>query len=76
MKLAGLEKVPEDSTIYATARALYVNGNNIRRVLFGIDAGVPELSLAKQLAYDAVIAHYPQGGTANVNFHEVFRRHA
>ncbi|MGC9345254.1 MAG: hypothetical protein ACP5ER_00470, partial [Candidatus Bathyarchaeales archaeon] len=60
LKLAGLKEVPEDS-------AIYMRGNNIRKVLFGIDAGVPELSLAKQLGYDAVIAHHPPGGTAVIN---------
>jgi len=68
LKLAGLREVPEDS-------AIYVSGDNIRKTLFGIDAGVPELLLAKQLGYDAVIAHHPQGGTATVNFHQVFKRH-
>jgi len=68
LKLAGLKKVPEDS-------AIYVKGGNIRKVLFGIDAGVPELSLAKQLDCDAVIAHHPAGGTAVINYCEVFKRH-
>ena len=68
LKLAGLREVPEDS-------AIYVRGDNIRQMLFGIDAGVPELLFAKQLGYDAVFAHHPQGGTAIVNFHQVFKRH-
>jgi len=68
LKLARLEKVPEDSTIY-------VSGDNIRKILFGIDAGVPELLLAEQSGYDAVIAHHPQGGTAIARFHHVFKRH-
>lgn len=68
LKLAGLKEVPEDS-------AIYVKGNSIRRVLFGIDAGVPELLFAKQLGYDAVIAHHPPGGTAAINFYQVFKRH-
>ena len=68
LKLARLKEVPEDS-------AIYVSGNNIEKILFGIDAGVPELLFAKQLGYDAVIAHHPQGGTATINFHQVFRRH-
>ena len=68
LKLAGLRTVPEDS-------AVYVSGKNIRRVLFGIDAGVPELLLAKQLHFDAVIAHHPMGGTAALDFHNVFERH-
>lgn len=67
LQLAGLKEVPDDS-------AIYMSGENIEKVLFGIDAGVPELLLAKQLGYDAVIAHHPQGGTAVVNFHQVFKR--
>jgi putative NIF3 family GTP cyclohydrolase 1 type 2 len=68
LRLAGLKEVPEDS-------AIYVKGDNVANVLFGIDAGVPELLLAKQLGCDAVIAHHPIGGTAAVNFHQVFKRH-
>lgn len=68
LKMAELKEIPQDS-------AIYLSGDKIRKVLFGIDAGVPELWLAKQLGYDAVVAHHPQGGTALVNFHEVFRRH-
>jgi putative NIF3 family GTP cyclohydrolase 1 type 2 len=68
LKLAGLKEVPQDS-------AIYVSGDNIKKVLFGIDASVPELLLAKQLGYDAVIAHHPSGGTAAINFHKVFKRH-
>ncbi|NWF86482.1 hypothetical protein HXY32_01490 [Candidatus Bathyarchaeota archaeon] len=68
LKLAGLETVPEDSTIY-------VDGDNIRKILFCIDAGAPELLLAKQLGYDAVIAHHPSGRTAVIDFFHVFERH-
>jgi putative NIF3 family GTP cyclohydrolase 1 type 2 len=68
LNIAELREILEDSVIY-------VSGENIHKVLFGIDAGVPELLLAKQLDYDAVIAHHPQGGTASVNFQEVFKRH-
>jgi len=68
LKIAGLKEVPEDS-------AIYVPGENIRKVLFGIDAGPSELLLAKHLGYDAVIAHHPAGGDAVINFHQVFGRH-
>ncbi len=68
LTLVGMKDVPEDS-------AVYVRGDAIRKVLFGIDAGVPDLLVAKRLGYDAVIAHHPQGGTAIVNFHQVFQRH-
>lgn len=68
LKLAGMAKVPEDSGIH-------VKGENIKKVLFGIDAGPPELLLAKQQGYDLVIAHHPPGGAAAVYFHRVFKRH-
>jgi hypothetical protein len=68
LELAGLAEVPVDS-------AIYVDGDNIEKVLLGIDAGVPELLLARQLGCDAVIAHHPQGGTATTDFHQVFKRH-
>ncbi len=68
LELAGLKEVPEDSIIY-------LSGKNIKKVLFSIDAGVAELLLAKQLGYDAVIAHHPLGGTAVINFFHVFKRH-
>jgi putative NIF3 family GTP cyclohydrolase 1 type 2 len=68
LKLAGLESVPKDSTIY-------LSGNNIKKILFAIDAGASELLLAKQLGYDAVIAHHPMGGTAMVDFPQIFKRH-
>jgi len=68
LKLAGLKEIPEDS-------AIYTGGKNIRKILFGIDAGSPELLLAKQLGYDAVIAHHPVGGKAAVNSYKVFKRH-
>jgi putative NIF3 family GTP cyclohydrolase 1 type 2 len=68
LELAELKKVPEDS-------AIYLGGDNIAKILFGIDAGVPELLVAKQLGCDAVIAHHPQGGMAVANFSQVFKRH-
>ncbi|MFQ6068451.1 MAG: hypothetical protein ACE5KD_02800 [Candidatus Bathyarchaeia archaeon] len=68
LELVGFEVVPADS-------AIYVEGKNIRKVLFGIDADIPELFLAKQLGYDAVISHHPKGGLAVINFHRVFSRH-
>lgn len=68
LKLVDFESVPADSGIY-------IEGKNIRKVLFGIDADVPELMLAKQLGYDALISHHPKGGSAVVNYHNVFKRH-
>ncbi|MCS7125034.1 MAG: Nif3-like dinuclear metal center hexameric protein [Candidatus Bathyarchaeota archaeon] len=68
LKLAGFKDIPEDS-------AIYVRGENIQKVLFCIDAGTAELLLAKQLGFDVVIAHHPTGGTAALNFPQVFKRH-
>jgi DNA-binding protein len=68
LELAGLKEVPEDS-------AIHVSGHNLKKVLFGIDIGVPELLLAIQLHYDGVIAHHPPGGTSAINIYQVFKRH-
>lgn len=68
LKLASFETVPADS-------AIYVEGEKVEKALFGIDAGVSELLLAKHLGCDAVISHHPKGGTAVVGFHKVFSRH-
>jgi len=68
LKMSGFKRIPSDS-------AIYVEGKNIRKILFGIDAGVPEILLAKQLRYDTVIAHHPQGNLAIIDHHKVFERH-
>ncbi len=52
LDLAGFDSVPADS-------AVFVEGEGIRRALFGIDVGPAELILAKQLGLDAAIAHHP-----------------
>lgn len=54
LDLVGFETIPEDS-------AIYVPGEDIRRVLFGLDIGTAELLMAGSLGYDAVIAHHPVG---------------
>ncbi len=68
LKMSGFKKIPSDS-------AIYVEGKEIKKILFGIDAGAPELLLAKQLRYDAVIAHHPQGNSAIIDYYKVFERH-
>jgi len=68
LEMAGFRKLPADTLIH-------VKGRGIKKLLFGVDAGVPELLLAKRLGCDAVISHHPQGGSAVVNFYKVFRRH-
>ncbi|MEC9488098.1 MAG: hypothetical protein UMV23_01215 [Halanaerobium sp.] len=54
LSLAEEEQVPPDSAIYHA-------GEGIKKILMGIDMGVAELALARELGYDAVIAHHPQG---------------
>jgi len=72
MKLAldmvGFEAIPADSEIY-------VPGDNIERILVGIDIGSAELVMAKEQGYDALIAHHPAGGRARLEGWKVFEKH-
>jgi len=72
MKLAldmvGFEAIPADSEIY-------VPGDNIGRILVGIDIGSVELLIAKEQGYDAVMAHHPAGGRARLEGWKVFEKH-
>lgn len=67
LEMAGMTRVPGDS-------AVYVEGANLTRVLFGIDIEAGELMLARGLGCDGVIAHHPAGGAARLNFPEVLTR--
>jgi hypothetical protein len=64
LELAGLKEVPADSGII-------VDGNDMKKVLFGVDMETPEIMLAKQLGYDGVITHHPKGGSPMVEMHQV-----
>ncbi|TMI72873.1 MAG: hypothetical protein E6H05_10580 [Bacillati bacterium ANGP1] len=64
--MSGYRRVPEDS-------AIFVPGNGIRKVLFGLDVSTAELQLAKTLGVDLVIAHHPPGTTTEI--WKVFLRH-
>ena len=68
LEMADLTEIPADT-------AIHVEGKNITRILFGIDAGVPELVLARQLGCNGVISHHPQGGSAVIDFWKVFGHH-
>ncbi|HCJ10931.1 MAG TPA: hypothetical protein DHW14_07185 [Clostridiales bacterium] len=52
LDLVGFREIPGDS-------AVQVEGDGIRRALFGIDVGPAELLLARELGLDAAIAHHP-----------------
>ncbi|MBU2598733.1 MAG: Nif3-like dinuclear metal center hexameric protein [Actinobacteria bacterium] len=59
LDMSGFEEIPADSQIF-------VRGDDIKRVLFGVDVDAAGLMLAKQLNFDAVIAHHPPGNEAQI----------
>lgn len=67
LKLAGLEEMPSDTTIS-------VEGDQIKKILIGVDMENPEILLAKQLGYDLVVSHHPKADTAVTEFHNVMER--
>jgi hypothetical protein len=67
MDLVGMQQVPGDS-------AIYYPGEKIEKVLFGIDISTAELHMAKQLGFDAVIAHHPPR-LAAIPAWQVYQRH-
>ncbi len=64
LDMVGFDGIPADS-------AIQVPGKDMKRVLFGIDIGVPELLLAKELKVDGVIAHHPIG----LNISPIYDKH-
>lgn len=64
LELSGLEDLPSDT-------AIYYPGENIKKVLIGVDMDTPELLLASKLGYDAVVSHHPKADTAMTDFHKV-----
>lgn len=64
IELAGLNAIPHDSGIQ-------LEGDNIKKVLIGIDMETPELLLAKELGYDCVVSHHPKAEGSMVNFSKV-----
>ncbi len=68
LEMAGFDSIPADSEIYNPKE-------EVNKVLFAIDVGVPGLLLAKMLGCDAAIAHHPEGGRAAIEKFKVFRKH-
>jgi hypothetical protein len=64
--IAGWSAIPGDC-------AIYVPGTRLTHILMGIDVGAGELFMARQLGYQAVIAHHPAGFAGP--FWEVYRLH-
>lgn len=67
LAMVDMEEIPGDS-------AIYYPGENIKKLLFGIDIGAAELVLAKQAGYDAVVAHHPPQ-VAAIPAWQVYLRH-
>ena len=67
LDLAGLESQPEDSGIS-------VPGEDIKKVLMGVDMETPELLVAKEIGADCVISHHPKAGMQILDFHKVMER--
>ena len=56
LQLAEMSVTPTDSGIWFA-------GKGIKKVLFGIDIGAPELEIARRLGYDLAIGHHPPEAT-------------
>ncbi len=50
---------------------IITEGEAIKRILMGVDMDTPEMLLAKQLGFDAVVSHHPHTGSPDVNFAKV-----
>ena len=66
LALAGVSEMPEDSDIV-------VHGDNVTRVLMGVDMDTAELLLARELGYDCVVSHHPKN--TNPDMLNVLDRH-
>ncbi len=66
LELVGWTEIPLDSGIH-------VPGENIKRLIFTMDANVGLLYMAKQLGFDAVVGHHPCGALPRQG--EVYMRH-
>jgi len=64
LDLANLKEMPYDTNII-------VEGENIKKVLIGIDMETPELILALQMGYDCVVSHHPKADSCVVDFAKV-----
>lgn len=68
LDLVDWEIVPGDCGIYHP-------GANIKRLLVGLDIDTGDLLLAKQMGFDAVLAHHFDGCEAHLTAWHVYRRH-
>ncbi len=68
LEMAGLTEIPGDSAIYHP-------GDDIKKVMLGIDIKAPEVKIAADMGFDAAISHHPTGGWARLRFYKVLYRH-
>lgn len=64
LELAGIDFIPADSGIQ-------VEGENIKKVLIGVDMETPELLIGQKLGVDLVISHHPNSDSQRIDFHNV-----
>lgn len=64
LELAGLDEVTHDTTIS-------VEGENIEKVIIGVDMETPEILLGKELGVDCVVSHHPKADSAKTDFAKV-----
>lgn len=64
LEMAGFSSIPGDSEIFHP-------GENIKRILFGIDISDEDLSRAKESGIDLVISHHPPNLIPGRRFNEV-----
>lgn len=62
LALSGLSEIPGDCGIV-------VEGENITRILAGIDMETAEIIVGKRLGYDLVLSHHPVTGPMQAHFH-------
>lgn len=67
LSLAGISYLPADSGII-------IPGENIKKIIIGVDMENPELLLAREMGVDLVISHHPKTGSPQINFHNVMLR--
>ncbi len=68
LELAGFDTIPGDSEIF-------YHGENIKKILFGIDIWDRDLSKAKDIGVDLVISHHPPNLIPGKRFTEVIDKH-
>jgi putative NIF3 family GTP cyclohydrolase 1 type 2 len=66
LDMAGLDTIPEDTQVYVPGE--------ISKALVCIDADTGLLQIARDLGYDGVIVHHPQGDEAMLGLHLVMKR--